>query len=374
LSHRVGPARDGSFLLPPEGEQRLTFASQSDFAARLRVLQPALRTSLGRRDMLAEVVRRAHSSLDPVRVAACLLELAAAWLPAPALAVVVSARGDESARLAARDVPPGFEAVISQVVAWVVQHDEAFWSADLACDPRVPSAPAATAVALPLAARDRPFGALVALDPLPSARQPRMAPGVLASVRTLIEAVSIALDNALAFRRVEALSVTDDLTGLFNLRYLNQALRREVKRSARGGHPLSLLFVDLDGFKTVNDHHGHLCGSKALVETAVLLRESARETDILSRYGGDEFALLLPDTVCAGGRAVAERVRSRIAQHRFLEGDGLDVRLTASVGIATYPESAASPEALMRAADEAMYRVKERGKDGIEVAAPDGLG
>ena len=136
-------------------------------------------------------------------------------------------------------------------------------------------------------------------------------------------------------------------------------LRRETKRASRSGRPLSLLFIDLDGFKAINDAHGHLFGSRALVEAAAVIRGSARETDVVARFGGDEFALVLPDTGGEGAFAVGERVRERIAAHRFLAGDGLDIRLTASVGVATLPDVAASAEELMQAADTAMYRVKD---------------
>ncbi len=146
-------------------------------------------------------------------------------------------------------------------------------------------------------------------------------------------------------------------------------LRRESKRASRSGRPLSLLFLDLDGFKSVNDRHGHLCGSRALVEAASVIRGCARETDVTARFGGDEFALVLPDTGSEGAVAVAERVRERICAHSFLKAsDGLDIRLTASIGVATLPDVAASAEELIKAADIAMYRVKEQGKNGVFLA------
>ena len=141
-------------------------------------------------------------------------------------------------------------------------------------------------------------------------------------MRVLLEPVAGALDNALQLKRAEALSVTDDLTHLYNSRYLNQVLRRETKRASRSGRPLSLLFIDLDGFKSINDRHGHLCGSRALVEAAAVIRGSARETDVVARFGGDEFAMVLPDTGGEGAFAVGERVRERIAAHHFLDERG----------------------------------------------------
>ena len=135
----------------------------------------------------------------------------------------------------------------------------------------------------------------------------------------MLEPPALALDTALHLRRVEALSVTDDLTSLYNSRYLNQVLRRESKRASRSGRPLSLLFLDLDGFKSVNDRHGHLCGSRALVEAASVIRGCARETDVTARFGGDEFAARPARHGQRRRRAVAERVRERIAAHKFLK-------------------------------------------------------
>ncbi len=192
-------------------------------------------------------------------------------------------------------------------------------SADLSGDRRTPRSRRATALALPLICRGRTVGAVVALDRHVSTEEPRLTAAAQAALESMIVPGAIALDNALRMQRAEALSVTDDLTSLYNSRYLSQVLRREAKRASRSGRPLSLLFLDLDGFKSINDTHGHLFGSRALVEAAAVIRASARETDIVARFGGDEFALVLPDTGSDGAIAVGERVRERVAAHRFLE-------------------------------------------------------
>ncbi len=314
------------------------------------------------------MTRAVNGTIDPARIADLLLDQAASWVPAGVWAVVAIEPSGVASILAARDLAPDWHAPVQAVAEWVVQHGEAFSTADLAGDPRVDGWPAAALVALPLACRGRRVGAVIALDPTPAARPPKLGAGWLREVETLSEPAASALESALRFKRVEALSVTDDLTQLYNSRYLNQVLRRETKRASRSGRPLSLLFVDLDGFKTVNDTHGHLFGSRALVEAATIIRGSARETDVVARFGGDEFALVLPDTGGEGAFAVGERIRERVAAFRFLAHDRLDIRLTASVGVATLPDAAVSAEELVQAADKAMYQVKQSGKNGIQAA------
>jgi diguanylate cyclase (GGDEF)-like protein len=372
LYHAVGPAGKSGTRLRRASEISLSTPGL-DLATKLRVFQRALRGRIERRDALLDIVRAVNTSLEPPKVAETLVERASTWVPAPCWAVVSADLSAQLSVLADRGLTPDMGPAVYAIASWVMEHGREFVTADLRQDPRVQDPFVGAVMAFPLSCRGRRVGAIVGLDRLPSSREPRLAPSMLRQVRVLLEPASVALDNALILKRAEALSVTDDLTHLYNSRYLNLVLRKETKRASRNGRPLSLLFIDLDGFKGVNDTHGHLCGSRALVEAAAVIRGSARETDVVARFGGDEFALVLPDTGGDGAFAVGERIRERVAAHRFLAGDGLDIHLTVSVGVATLPDVAASADELMQAADKAMYRVKDAGKNGIQAAhAPEG--
>jgi diguanylate cyclase (GGDEF)-like protein len=367
LYRAVGTAGKRGSKLRRASEISLTVPGL-DLATKLRVFQRALRSRVERRDALLDIVRAVNTTLDPNKIADLIVERAATWVPAPCWAVVAADLSGQSSVLADRGLTPDMGPAVYSIAAWVMQRGDDFVTADLRADTRVKDAAVGSVIAFPLGCRGRRVGALIGLDRVASSREPRMALSNLRAVRVLLEPAAVALDNALLLRRAEELSVTDDLTHLYNSRYLDQVLRRETKRASRSGRPLSLLFIDLDGFKSVNDSHGHLYGSRALVEAAAVIRGSARETDMAARFGGDEFAIVLPDTGSEGAFAVGERIRERLAAHVFLADDGLNMRLTGSVGVATLPDVANSAEELIQAADRAMYEVKDRGKNGIQAA------
>ena len=236
-------------------------------------------------------------------------------------------------------------------------------------DGREFAGPSAAAIAVPLQCRGRTIGALVGVDTdITSARVPELSHSLRDALDLLFEPAALALDNASRMQKAQALTVTDDLTQLFNLRYLSEVLRREGSRAVRTRQPLSLLFIDLDGFKEFNNTYGHQCGSRALVEAGAVIRDCVRATDVVARFGGDEFSVVLPGTGSDRAMVVADRVRTRLASHRFLASEGFNCRLTASAGVATLPELVPTVDRLLRAADDAMYRVKAHGKDGIQLA------
>lgn len=171
-------------------------------------------------------------------------------------------------------------------------------------------------------------------------------------------------EEMLVREKLEALSLTDDLTGLMNRRHLLGRLEDEVVRSRRYGHPLSVMMVDIDRFKSINDTHGHQVGDRALAVTAHTLLGNVRATDLVSRLGGEEFALVLPETGLELGSELAERLRAAIADARLLRGPK-EISWTASFGLAELSPDDGAGDDLLARADRALYAAKEAGRDCV---------
>ena len=185
--------------------------------------------------------------------------------------------------------------------------------------------------------------------------------------------LAVAVENSELYKLTRRLAVTDELTGLYNYRYLLERAEEEIGRAKRFGRSLSLLMIDADEFKVYNDTNGHVAGDVALAEFATAMRGAVRDIDIVCRYGGEEFAILLPETDGEGAFVVAEKVREAVAAHAFKNGEGERTeQLTVSIGLSTYPGTAQDREALLRRADDALYVVKRSGRNRVS-ASPLGV-
>ena len=342
-----------------------------------RDLRAELKQTKRRLAILTDIVKTANSILEPRKVIELIMARIQELIPSEAWSMLMV---DEEKQELAFELALGvkgkevssFRVKMGEGIAgWVAETGRSAIVNDTARDPRFARKfdtstqfETRSILCAPLISRGRTIGVVEIINKLKG----RFTQGDLEILLTLVEPCAIAIENAILFQRTEQLTITDDLTKLFNSRYMNVYLGREIKRCKRHGIPLSVIFLDLDGFKGINDQYGHLAGSGTLAEVGGILAEAVRESDILARYGGDEFVVVLPETPPAGALVIAERLRRAIEAHSFLQAQGLTARISASFGISSYPDHALTPEGLIQKADQAMYRVKEKEKNGIEVA------
>ena len=172
-----------------------------------------------------------------------------------------------------------------------------------------------------------------------------------------------------AANQIEVMALFDDLTGVYNYRYMDYRLHEEISRANRSGRPLSLIYVDLDKFKRVNDLHGHQMGNDVLHRVGRVLKSSARDTDLVGRLGGDEFLVILPDTYSEQAQIVADRFCQALRTLRYRSREGIEIDyLRLSAGVAEYPRHAEDIDGLLSCADHAMYAAKKSGGDTFRVA------
>ena len=192
----------------------------------------------------------------------------------------------------------------------------------------------------------------------------------LALARTMANEAAMALENARLYEDARKLADRDPLTGFYNHRFLHERLGEEVVRSQRGRRPLSVLMLDLDDFKLVNDTFGHLFGDRVLTWTGEVIRATLRASDIPARYGGDEFAIILPETDAEEARIAAERILGAFRDNAFVSETRGPVPIGASIGAATFPFDGRTATELIAAADQALYRVKRAGGNDAAGAVP----
>ena len=235
---------------------------------------------------------------------------------------------------------------------------------DLAPAPGEPTG--ATVVAVPLTSSTTVIGVLLLLD---RADGEEFDDRDLSTLRTFTSQATVAVDNVLLHEEARRLSVTDGLTGLWNFRYFQLTLAKEIERGSRFDRPLALLMLDLDHFKRVNDQYGHQRGDAVLIELAERLRGLVRDVDTLARYGGEELVVVLPETDEPGAVRAAERICEAVRATTFGLPGELPVPVTVSIGVAVFPGHGATPSALLRAADDALYAAKREGRDAWRLAS-----
>ncbi len=257
------------------------------------------------------------------------------------------------------------------IAGWVAKHGERLIVPDVMSDPRFAKRvdemtkwETRSIICIPLRSKHRVLGVIQ----LVNVNMDGFGNPELFFLQSLCDYAAIAIENARAVEKIQELTITDDCTGLFNARHLYKTLETEVYRSSRFGYEFSVLFIDLDHFKQVNDTHGHLVGSKLLAEIGYLIKAQLRLIDYAFRYGGDEFVVLLPQTGKDAALVVARRLRDSMRTGLFCQDENLNLNVRASMGMATYPHDAKTPHDIIRQADEMMYLVKNTTRDNIGIA------
>jgi diguanylate cyclase (GGDEF)-like protein len=257
------------------------------------------------------------------------------------------------------------------IAGWVAKHGERLIVPDVYTDPRFAKRidemtkwETRSIICVPLRSKLRVLGVIQ----LVNVHMEHFSDQESFFLQALCDYAAIAIENARSVEKIQELTITDDCTGLYNARHLYKVLETEVYRSSRFGYEFTVLFIDLDHFKQVNDTHGHLIGSKLLAEIGYLIKAQLRLIDYAFRYGGDEFVILLPQTGKDAALVVARRLRDNLRTSLFCKEEELNRNVRASIGVATYPHDAKTPKDIIRQADEMMYLVKNSSRDNIGIA------
>jgi two-component system cell cycle response regulator len=346
------------YLVKPVTPETLQLAVERCLANRALLREnEALRAHL----KLFETCQRIAASLDREKIVPMALAAVATECGSPAAALLERSSDGVAALSGAHGLDPEAAARLLEIARPALASIGRDGRPELPLPPGTGPGGARSALLLPVTDEDSVLGAAAVF------------PGHDLSARAsesaafLCRHLGLALKNVGRLQHVENLAYVDDLTHLYNTRFLDLALDREMG----GGRPFAVLFLDLDHFKQVNDEHGHLDGSRLLVEVGRVLRSCVRDEDVVARYGGDEYVIVLVGIDSGGGLKVAERIRRAVEDHRFLSREGAGIRVTASIGLASYPEHAREKREIIDLADRAMYRGKRTTRNVVYIASHD---
>lgn len=316
---------------------------------------------------LGEALRVTH--VDMRKMLSVVLETALVAVEGKAGAVfLLSARRNElyvkvgrhlAPHIAEQRIPIG-----RGLVGWAAEHRKAIViPSDEAPVPEDPEPTEATALAVPLESQSQLLGVLVIYG---RQNNEPFRDEDLDTITSLARQAGVGIENVLLHQEAQRLSITDGLTGIWNYRYFQMQMAQHFAAAVRFEHRLSLLVIDIDRFKDVNDRFGHQRGDTTLVELARrVVMHTRLNIDTLARYGGEEFVLILPETGLQGARIVAEKIREEVASTPFGEDEDEPIDVSVSIGYASYPEHGLTQQALVDAADKAMYEAKARGRNRV---------
>lgn len=258
------------------------------------------------------------------------------------------------------------------IAGWVAEHGEPVLVEDVKADPRfstkfdeLTQINTTSVVCVPIKSREKVLGVIELVNYLGKGCFRKEDIPIL---NNLADYAAIALENARYVQRIQELTITDDCTALYNARHLHFVLDAEIYRSTRYNYQFSVIFIDLDHFKAVNDTYGHLVGSKLLWMIGEIIKGHLRLIDYAFRYGGDEFVVLLPQTPKENALMVVRRIKDLLNQKVFFTEENLNIKVTASFGLASFPADARTRKDILRMADEAMYVVKNSTRNSIALA------
>ena len=329
-------------------------------------------------EVLIEIGKALTSTVEPEAVLKVIMDQVGLLLKSQAWSLILL--DEETGQLTFEiAVSPAAEKLKGMAIAkgqgvagWVAEHNEPLMISDVREDPRfsdkidrASSFITQSVLCVPVRSKDHVLGVIELVNG-PSERVFKEAD--LQILLTIADYAAIAIENARNFERISELVITDDLTGLYNGRHLHNLIDEEIERVKRFGGKMSLIFIDLDFFKNVNDTRGHLVGSRTLAEVGRLIKQNIRKICKAARYGGDEFVIILPNTGKSGAMTLATKLCALFREYDFRDDDDQAFHLTASFGLATYPEDAQTKDELIRLADQAMYRVKETTRNAVQPA------